>query len=107
VKRKKPLNYEVILRRDIQQVARIRLVASSRQEAINVANFIGNDAAWEFEEYLGAHEPEVKIQRVPPIKGRLAGKCDRRTNTDRRATKRRLGDKSRALVAARTKRSRA
>jgi len=37
----------------------------------------------------------------PPIKGRKAGKPDRRDNTDRRADKRRTGDKLKAKLAAR------
>lgn len=39
-----------------------------------------------------------------PIRTRKTGKPERRSNTDRRADKRRLGDKSKALVEARRRR---
>lgn len=103
---KQPATYEVTLRRDVQQVTRVRVQASSPQEAIDVAESVSADAeAWNIEEHIGTHRPQVQLQRSTPIKGRTTGKADRRTDTDRRADKRRLGDKSRALVAARTKRS--
>lgn len=101
---KKPATYEVTLRRDVQQVARVHVDAGSRQEAIDVAESVVDNAAWGIEEHIGTHKPEVQLQSSAPIKGRATGKTDRRTDTDRRADKRRLGDKSRALVAARTKR---
>ena len=103
---KKPTSYDVTLRRDVQQVARVRVVASSRQEAIDVAESIADDAAWNLEEHIGTHRPQVQLQRSAPIKGRKTGKADRRTDTDRRADKRRLGHKSSALVAARRKATR-
>jgi hypothetical protein len=104
---KKPATYEVTLRRDVQQVARVRVDALSRQEAIDTAearNADWDNVEWSVEELIGAHRPQVKLQRDTPIKGRQTGKADRRTDTDRRADKRRLGDKSSALVAARNKR---
>jgi hypothetical protein len=97
--------YEVTLRRDVQQVTCVRVQASSSQEAIDVAESVSTDAdAWNIEEHIGTHRPQVQLQRDTPIKGRETSKADRRDNTDRRADKRRLGDKSRALAAARTKR---
>ena len=101
---KKPSTYEVTLRRDVQQVTCVRVQASSPQEAIDVAESVSADeGAWNIEERIGTHRPQVQIQRNTPIKGRTTGKADRRANTgtDRRADKRRLGDKSNALVAAR------
>ena len=105
---KKPGTYEVTLRRDVQQVTCVRVQASSPQEAIDVAESISTDVdAWNIEEHIGSHRPQVQLQHNVPIKGREAGKADRRTDTatDRRFDKRRLGDKSRALVAARTKKT--
>jgi hypothetical protein len=105
---KKPATYEVTLRRDVQQVTCVRVQASSPQEAIDVAESISTDVdAWNIEEHIGTHRPQVQLQHNTPIKGRATGKADRRTDADRRADKRRLGDKSRALVAARTKRFKA
>jgi hypothetical protein len=104
-KDKKLQAYEVTLRRDVQQVTCVRVQASSPQEATDVAESVSSDAdAWNIEEHIGTHRPQVQLQRNTPIKGRQTGKADRRTDTDRRADKRRRGDKSRALVAARTKR---
>ena len=102
---KKPGTYEVTLRRDVQQIARVHVDACSQQEAIDVAESLVEDAAWGIEEHIGTHRPKVQLQRNTPIKGRATGKGDRRTDTDRRADKRRLGDKSSALVAARGKRA--
>jgi hypothetical protein len=101
---KKSATYDVTLRRDVQQVTRIRVQAFSRQEAIDVAESATDEDAWNIEEHIGTHRPKVQLLRDTPIKGRATGKADRRTDTDRRADKRRLGDKSKALVAARTKR---
>lgn len=98
---KKFQTYEVTLRRDVQQIARILVEAQSRQEAIDVAEAVSNNDAWSIEEHIGMHRPHAQIA---PIKGRTVGKTDRRTNTDRRADKRRVGDKSRALAEARRKR---
>lgn len=103
---KKLQTYEVTLRRDVQQVARVRVDAFSRREAIATAEAINADwdnVEWSIEDLIGTHRTQVQLQRDTPIKGRAPGKADRRTDTDRRADKRRLGDKSRALVAARGK----
>ena len=105
---KKLQTYDVTLRRDVQQAARfVGVEAYSRQEAIDTAESINADwdnVEWSVEKLIGTHRPQVQLHRNTPIKGRTAGKADRRTDTDRRADKRRLGDKSRALVAARQKR---
>ena len=98
MKRSKPVMYEVTLRRDVQQVLRVRVDAFSPQEAIAVAESAAEDAPWSIEDFIGAHRPKVQIHRGVPIKGRTVSKADR-------ADKRRLGDKSHALVAARPKRS--
>ena len=103
---KTPATYEVTLRRDVQQVTRIRVQACSPKEAIAVAASATDEEAWNTEEHLGAHRP--RVQRLgntptPPVRGRQSGKSDRRAGTDRRFDKRRLGDKSRALVDARNK----
>lgn len=104
---KKPTTYEVTLRRDVQQVARVHVDAYSQQEAISVAESVIDNATpnetwlWCIEEHIGTHRPQVQIQRSAPIKGRATVKADRRTDTDRRADKRRIGDKSSALAAAR------
>ncbi len=55
--------YEVTLRRDVQQVARVCVEASSRQEALDVAEALGDSAAWKIEEHIGAHKPEVHRAR--------------------------------------------
>jgi hypothetical protein len=102
---KKPRTYEVTLRRDVQQITVVRVQAYAPQEAIDVAESATDEDAWNIEEHIGAHRPKVQLLRDTPIKGRSTGKADRRTDTDRRADKRRLDDKSKALVAARTKRS--
>jgi hypothetical protein len=104
-KSKKPRTYVVMLRRDVQQAACVRVDALTPQEAIDVAESIVDADVWLVEKHLGTHKPQVQLQRNAPIKGRSTGKADRRANTDRRADKRRLGDKSKALVAARNKRS--
>ena len=57
----------------------------------------------QFEEHIGTHRPKAVRLSGEGIKGRVTGTSDRRTNTDRRADKRRLGDKSKAMVAARGK----
>ena len=54
-----PAAYEVTLRRDVQQVARVHVDAGSRQEAINVAESVVDNAAWGIEEHIGTHKPEV------------------------------------------------
>ena len=100
---KKSATYEVTLRRDVQQVTRVRVQAFSRQEAIGVAESATDEDAWNIEEHLGTHKPQIQLLRDDPIRGRATGKADRRTDTDRRADKRRLGDKSKVLVAARNK----
>lgn len=53
---------EVTLRRDVQQVARVHVVASSHQEAIDVAESCVDSAAWEIEEHIGTHKPEVRCK---------------------------------------------
>ena len=99
---KKVATYEVTLRRDVQQVTAVRVQASSSQEAIDVAESIStDDDVWNIEEHIGTHRPKVQLLRDTTIRGRATGKSDCRTDTDRRADKRRLGDKSKALVAAR------
>jgi hypothetical protein len=61
---KKSGTYEVTLRRDIQQVTRVRVQASSRQEAIDVAESVTDADAWNIEEHIGTHKPEVhKVTR--------------------------------------------
>jgi hypothetical protein len=100
---KKSDTYEVTLRRDVQQVTRVRVQASSRQEAIDAAESATDEGAWNIEEHIGVHRPQVQLLRDAPIREREAGKADCRDGTDRRADKRRLGDKSRALVVARAK----
>lgn len=54
-----PAAYKVTLRRDVQQVARVRVDAGSRQEAIDVAESVVDNAAWGVEEHIGTHKPEV------------------------------------------------
>lgn len=100
---KKAATYEVTLRRDVQQIARVRVQAYSRQEAVGVAESVSDDAAWNVEEHIGTHEPQVQVVRAEPVRGRETSKADRRGGADRRADRRRLGDKSRALVAERGK----
>lgn len=106
MKHKITTTYEVTLRRDVQLVRRLHIEAYSREDAINVASST-DPVGWEIEKVLGEHRPQIKSLRDSPIRGRATGKPDRRhrDGTDRRATKRRLDDKSRALVAARNKRS--
>jgi hypothetical protein len=58
--RKPPATYEVTLRRDVQQVTHVRVEAYSPQEAIDVATSVSDDAAWNDEERIGAHEPHVR-----------------------------------------------
>ena len=103
---KKSATYEVTLRRDVQQVTCVRVQASSPQEAIAVAESVSSDAdglcdVWNIEEHLGSHRPKVQLLQNTPIKGRQVGKADRRTATDRRGDKRRLGDKVNERLAAR------
>ena len=52
--------YEVVLRRDAQQVVRVHVEALSRQEAIDVAESVVDESAWRVEEHIGSHKPEVK-----------------------------------------------
>ena len=54
-----PAAYEVTLRRDVQQVVCVRVDAGSRQEAIDVAESVVDNAAWGVEEHIGTHKPEV------------------------------------------------
>lgn len=53
--------YEVTLRRDVQQVTCVRVEASSRQEAIDVAESVTDADAWNIEEHIGTHRPEVHL----------------------------------------------
>ncbi len=55
-----PSAYEVTLRRDVQQVERVSVDASSRQEAIDVAESVVDAATWKVEEHIGTHKPEVR-----------------------------------------------
>ena len=101
---KKSATYEVTLRRDVQQVTVVRVQAYSPKEAVAVAECATDEDAWNVEEHIGVHRPRVERLRSPassPIRGRETGKSDRRAGTDRRFDRRRLGDKSRALVDAR------
>jgi len=56
----KPTTFEVTLRRDVQQVTCVRVQASSRQEAIDIAESATDEGAWNIEEHIGAHKPQVK-----------------------------------------------
>jgi hypothetical protein len=68
---KKYSTYVVTLRRDVQQVAVVRVDAYSRQEAVNVAESVASDdeTAWEREGCLGSYPPKVhlapKVNRKP------------------------------------------
>lgn len=73
--------YEVTLRRDVQQVAVVRVDASSRQSAIGVAEAAVDDAAWKIEEHVAAHAPRVTTVR-PPQTGAY---CPRHAPTRRAA----------------------
>lgn len=57
---KKPATFEVTLRRDVQQVTRVRVQASSRQEAIDIAESVTDADVWNIEEHIGTHKPQVK-----------------------------------------------
>jgi hypothetical protein len=57
--------YKVTLRRDVQQVAHVIVEATSRQEAIGVAESIVVDAAWIIEDHIGSHRPEVHQEKRP------------------------------------------
>jgi hypothetical protein len=52
--------YEVTLRRDVQQMACVRLHATSRQEAIRIAESAVDANAWSVEENVGNHKPHVR-----------------------------------------------
>jgi hypothetical protein len=54
--------YEVTLRRDVQQVTRVRVEVLSRQEAINVAESVTDDEAWNVEEIIGVHRAQVRCK---------------------------------------------
>ena len=62
MKTKKPRMYDVTLRRDVQQMAKVRVEAFSQQEAIDVAENCVDDA-WTVEEHIGTHKPTVKVSR--------------------------------------------
>ncbi len=59
-KTKEPRVYDVTLRRDVQQIVRIRVDACSRQEAIDVAESLADAGDWAVEEHIGSHKPEVR-----------------------------------------------
>lgn len=52
--------YDVTLRRDVQQIVRVHVDASSRQEAIDVAESVADANDWRVEEHIGTHKPEVR-----------------------------------------------
>jgi hypothetical protein len=63
--------YEVTIRRDVQQVAVVRVEANSRQTAIDVAESAVSgidDAEWKIEEHIAAHKPLVKLVTQPAKK---------------------------------------
>ena len=61
---KSPTTFEVTLRRDVQQVSRVRVQASSANEAIAIAESATDDDAWNIEEHIGTHKPVVtKVKR--------------------------------------------
>lgn len=60
---KKSDTYEVTLRRDVQQVTRVRVQAASRQDAINAAESVTDEDAWNIEEHIGTHRPQVQRLR--------------------------------------------
>lgn len=62
--RKPAATYEVTLRRDVQQMTCVRVQASSPQEAVNVAESVTDEAAWNIEEQIGTHKP--KVHKVRP-----------------------------------------
>lgn len=57
---KKVDTYEVTLRRDVQQMTCVRVQASSRQEAIDIAESVTDANAWNIEEHIGTHKPAVR-----------------------------------------------
>lgn len=58
--RKQVATYEVTLRRDVQQVTRVHVQASSPAEAIDVAASVSFDEdAWNIEKHIGMHRPQV------------------------------------------------
>lgn len=63
MKNRKSTSYEVTLRRDVQQLARVRVEATSRQEAIDVAESVVDDDGWTVEEHIGTHKPDVKVAK--------------------------------------------
>lgn len=69
MKGRKSTTYEVTLRRDVQQIARVRVDAMSRQEAIDVAESVVDGDGWTVEEHIGTHKPEVhQGGRLPKLK---------------------------------------
>lgn len=61
---KKRQMYSVSLRRDVQQLASVVVEASSRQEAVDIAeSWLSDDPAlWKVEEHIGSHKPQVKLK---------------------------------------------
>lgn len=63
-KPKSPKTFEVTLRRDVQQMTRVRVQASTRKEAIAAARAVSADTdAWNIEEHIGVHKPEARELR--------------------------------------------
>jgi hypothetical protein len=64
VKKKKQVHtYEVTLRRDVQQMTTVRVQAYAPKEAIAVAESATDEDAWNVEENIGFHKPEVRKVR--------------------------------------------
>lgn len=60
---KKLPTYEVTLRRDVQQVTVVRVEAGSPHDAAMIAESVTDETAWNIEEHIGTHEPQVKKVR--------------------------------------------
>lgn len=54
--------YEVEVRRDVQQLAKVRVEARTPQEAIETAEAVADEAEWRVEEHIGSHKS--KAQRI-------------------------------------------
>ena len=52
--------FEVALRRDVQQIARVRVEARTPQAAIAVAEGIADEVEWRVEEHIGTHKTQAK-----------------------------------------------
>lgn len=53
--------YEVTLRRDVQQIVVVRVESTSPSDAIATAEAVVDDDAWQLEEYIGTHRPKAKL----------------------------------------------